>query len=34
MSYTVNLLPAQREFFEINHSYPMDIAVYQGGYGS
>lgn len=30
--YKVNLLPAQREYFEINHSYPIDIAVYQGGY--
>jgi hypothetical protein len=34
MSYTVSLLPAQREFFEINHNNPIDIAVYQGGYGS
>lgn len=29
MSYVVDLLPAQREYFEINHDYPMDIAVYQ-----
>jgi hypothetical protein len=29
MSYEVSLLPAQREYFEINHSYPVDIAVYQ-----
>lgn len=29
MSYEVSLLPAQREYFEISHSYPMDIAVYQ-----
>ena len=29
-----NLLDAQREFLEIPHSYSMDVAVYQGGYGS
>jgi len=29
-----NLLPAQREFLEINHNYSTDVAVYQGGYGS
>lgn len=34
MTYTVNLLPAQREYFEIPHNYPIDVAVYQGGYGS
>lgn len=28
------LLKAQREFLEIPHDYSMDIAVYQGGYGS
>lgn len=30
--YEVNLLPAQKELFEINHNYPIDVAVYQGGY--
>ena len=34
MTYEVNLLPAQREFWEIPHNYPIDIALYQGGYGS
>lgn len=34
MSYTVDLLPAQKEYFEIPHNNPIDIAVYQGGYGS
>lgn len=29
-----NLLPAQRQFFEIPHDNDTDIAVYQGGYGS
>lgn len=28
------LLPAQREFLEIPHSYKIDVALYQGGYGS
>ena len=28
------LLPAQKEFMIISHSYPRDIALYQGGYGS
>ena len=28
------LLKAQREFLEIPHDYSMDVAVYQGGYGS
>lgn len=28
------LLPAQKEFMFINHNYPRDIALYQGGYGS
>lgn len=28
------LLKAQREFLEIPHNYSMDVAVYQGGYGS
>ena len=28
------LLKAQREFLEIPHEYSIDIAVYQGGYGS
>lgn len=34
MSYEINLLPAQRELFEIPHDYAKDICVYQGGYGS
>ncbi len=29
-----NLLQAQREFLEIPHDYSLDVAVYQGGYGS
>ena len=29
-----NLLSAQREFLEIPHNYTLDVAVYQGGYGS
>ena len=28
------LLKAQREFLEIPHAYSLDVAVYQGGYGS
>lgn len=28
------LLKAQREFLEIPHGYSLDVAVYQGGYGS
>ena len=28
------LLNAQREFLEIPHKYSLDVAVYQGGYGS
>lgn len=28
------LLKAQREFLEIPHNYTLDVAVYQGGYGS
>lgn len=34
MSYTVELLPAQRKFWEIDHNENIDVAVYQGGYGS
>lgn len=30
--YTVDLLPAQRRFFEIDHNNPIDIACFQGGY--
>lgn len=26
-----NLLPAQKEFFEIPHNSNLDIALYQGG---
>lgn len=29
MSYVVNLLPAQKEFWEIPHNYDRDIALYQ-----
>lgn len=29
-----NLLKAQREFLEIPHEYSLDVAVYQGGFGS
>ena len=29
-----NLLNAQRDFLEIPHNYTLDVAVYQGGYGS
>ena len=28
------LLKAQREFLEVPHDYTLDVAVYQGGYGS
>lgn len=28
------LLDAQRKFLEIPHTYSLDVAVYQGGYGS
>ena len=28
------LLEAQRKFLEIPHEYSIDVAVYQGGYGS
>ena len=28
------LLKAQREFLNIPHNYPLDVAMYQGGYGS
>ena len=31
---TYNLLKAQREFLEIPHDYNIDVACYQGGYGS
>lgn len=30
--YVVNLLPAQKEFWEIPHNYDRDVALYQGGY--
>ncbi len=32
MKYT--LLSKQKEFMEIPHNNPLDIAIYQGGYGS
>lgn len=28
------LLPKQREFIEVPHDYSLDVAVYQGGFGS
>lgn len=28
------LLDKQKEFVEIPHNYPLDVAIYQGGYGS
>lgn len=28
------LLPKQKEFIEIPHNYPLDVAIYQGGFGS
>lgn len=30
----INLLTAQREFINIPHNNPLDVAIYQGGYGS
>ena len=29
MTYTVELLPTQKEYFEIPHNNPIDVAVYQ-----
>lgn len=29
MSYTVNLLPAQKRFWEIDHNNSIDVALYQ-----
>ena len=34
MSCEYNLLPAQRKFIEIPHDSNIDVALYQGGYGS
>lgn len=34
MSYTVDLLPTQRKFWEIPHDNNIDVSLYQGGYGS
>ena len=31
---TYQFFDAQREFLEIPHDYSIDVAVYQGGYGS
>lgn len=31
---SINLLPAQQEFMNISHNHSMDVAIYQGGYGS
>lgn len=28
------LLPAQREFLNVSHNFDLDVAIYQGGYGS
>lgn len=28
------LLDKQREFIEIPHNFPLDVAIYQGGFGS
>ena len=28
------ILPKQREFMECTHNYKLDVAIYQGGYGS
>ena len=28
------LLQAQKEFIEVPHSHPLDVALYQGGFGS
>ena len=30
----ITLLEAQREFIEVPHDYTLDVAVYQGGFGS
>jgi hypothetical protein len=34
MGCEYSLLPAQRKFIEIPHDYKIDVALYQGGYGS
>ena len=35
MSYTYELLPAQKEFLEVgDHDSDIDVALYQGGFGS
>ena len=34
MTYDVQLLPKQQEYIEIPHDYPIDVALYQGGFGS
>lgn len=34
MSCSYELLPAQRKFFEIPHEHKIDVALYQGGFGS
>lgn len=31
---TYNLLPAQKKFMEVPHNHDIDVALYQGGYGS
>jgi PBSX family phage terminase large subunit len=34
MEIKFSLLPKQTEFLEVPHDYNLDVAVYQGGYGS
>ena len=30
----ITLLDAQKKFIEIPHNYSLDVAIYQGGFGS
>lgn len=34
MDVNYELLPAQKEFLNVPHNFPLDVAIYQGGYGS
>lgn len=34
MVYEINLLEQQQKYIEIPHNYPIDVALYQGGFGS
>lgn len=34
IKYGYKLLPAQRKFMEVPHTHSIDVALYQGGYGS